>query len=168
MLCFCFCVVFVWFVFVWFGFNTRMQSITAGFAMKAHPVYDVYDLLDSLLEFRGSVYSIGGDAGEVTVPNFLAQYRGGVVPVGASLGTSWPLDAIKWEGHIIQPHVPDIDRLNGAQSQASAFAFGRFGFLNVCRRQRSRKSSIKSTTCLTNCTFTPPTARSTLTTTGNF
>jgi len=40
------------------------------------------------------------------------------VPVGASRGRSFPLDAVKWQGHIIRPHDPDVDRLNAAQSMA--------------------------------------------------
>lgn len=99
------------------------DSMTAGFAMKADHAYDIWDLYRNLLEYRGSVYSVGGDAGAVTVPNFLAHYAAnGAVPVGASVGTSLPLDAIKWEGHIVQPHAPDTDRLNAAQSMAKVEA----------------------------------------------
>lgn len=93
------------------------DSMTAGFAMRGEPAYDVWDLFNSLMEFRGSVFSVGGDAGFVTLPNFLAKYSG-AVPVGASVGTSLPLDALKWHGHIVEPHVPDVDRLNAAQSMA--------------------------------------------------
>lgn len=99
------------------------DSMTAGFAMKADHAYDIWDLYSNLLEYRGAVYSVGGDAGAVTVPNFLARYAAnGAVPVGASVGTSFPLDAIKWEGHIVQPHAPDTDRLNAAQSMAKVSA----------------------------------------------
>jgi hypothetical protein len=94
------------------------DSMTAGFAMRAEPAYDVWDLWRGLHEFRGSVFSVGGDAGYVTLPNFIAHYRQGQVPVGASVGITLPLDAVRWEGHIVQPHVPDLCRLNAAQSMA--------------------------------------------------
>jgi len=47
------------------------DSISAGFAMKAGRVYDLLDLV----EFRGSVFSVGGDEGAYTIANFLkSQY----------------------------------------------------------------------------------------------
>ena len=87
--------------------------------MKADSAYDVKDLLESLQEFRGSVFSIGGDAGALTLPNFLAHYNSKrQTPVGASMGTSPPLDAIKWRDHIVQPHDEASAQLNAAQSMA--------------------------------------------------
>jgi hypothetical protein len=87
------------------------DSMTAGFAMHS-PHFGV----DTLIEYRGDVYSIGGNAGTYTVPNFLKTYNPKIQ--GASVGQTLPLDATKWKDHIIQPFDPKITHLNAAQSQA--------------------------------------------------
>eukprot|EP00297_Palpitomonas_bilix_P012596 CAMPEP_0113908626 /NCGR_PEP_ID=MMETSP0780_2-20120614/26289_1 /TAXON_ID=652834 /ORGANISM="Palpitomonas bilix" /LENGTH=299 /DNA_ID=CAMNT_0000904121 /DNA_START=220 /DNA_END=1119 /DNA_ORIENTATION=+ /assembly_acc=CAM_ASM_000599 len=78
-------------------------------------------ILDGLFEFRGSVFSIGGDGsakdGDYTLPNFFEQVNG-FKPAGASEGKSLPLDAIKFEKKIIQLHDAKVAKLNGAVSMA--------------------------------------------------
>jgi len=95
------------------------DSMTAGFAMKETVI------VDGIREFRGSVYSIGGDGsaadGDYTLPNFF-EVVNGQKPQGWSTGTSLPLDALHWQKRIIRPHDPDHDRLNGAQSMALSYA----------------------------------------------
>jgi len=92
------------------------DSISAGFAMNSGPFWDVLDLV----EYRGEVFSIGGDVGAYTVPNFLKTYNPNLV--GYSEGWSLPLDAIAWENGLIQAWDPNITHLNGAQSQAKIVA----------------------------------------------
>ncbi|KNC54348.1 uncharacterized protein AMSG_12346 [Thecamonas trahens ATCC 50062] len=58
------------------------DSITAGFAMRGVFPADV-------LEWRGDVYSMGGNKGALTVANFIKTYNSHVV--GAATGTSLPL-----------------------------------------------------------------------------
>lgn len=43
--------------------------------MLAKRAYDIWDLYESLLEFRGDVASIGGNPGAITVPNFLKHCK---------------------------------------------------------------------------------------------
>jgi len=69
-----------------------------------------------LVEYRGDVFSIGGNDGYYTLPNFLKKYNPSLV--GASIGNSLPLDYVKWKNHVIQPFDPKISHLNGAQSGA--------------------------------------------------
>ncbi|KAJ3416994.1 hypothetical protein HDV05_007476 [Chytridiales sp. JEL 0842] len=57
------------------------DSITAGFAMKSGTLP-----FTQITEFRGSVAFIGGDAGDLTVPNYLKNYNPRVQ--GASTGTT--------------------------------------------------------------------------------
>jgi hypothetical protein len=88
------------------------DSISAGFAMNAGHFWD----LKGFVEFRGDVFSIGGNPKAKTIPNYLKNYNPNIV--GASVGDSLPLDAIQWQNHIIQPFDPEITHLNGAQSMA--------------------------------------------------
>ena len=53
------------------------------------------------MEYRGDVFSIGGDKGQITLPNMLELLRGEPV-IGASHGVSLPLDAVKFKDHIVQ------------------------------------------------------------------
>jgi len=69
-----------------------------------------------LLEFRGDVFSGGGNKGAVTIPNFIKFYNPSVE--GAAMGVSLPLDVVKWQGHLVQPWYPDITHLNAGQSMA--------------------------------------------------
>jgi len=87
------------------------DSMTAGFAMHAQHL----GVLE-LIEYRGDVYSIGGNPDQYTIPNFLKNYNPKIQ--GASIGQSLPLDAEKWKDHIIQPFDSKITHLNAAQSQA--------------------------------------------------
>jgi phospholipase B1 len=57
------------------------DSITAGFAMKSGPLP-----FTQITEFRGSVFAIGGDAGETTIPNILRRYNTNLQ--GAATGTT--------------------------------------------------------------------------------
>jgi len=88
------------------------DSISAGFAMLAGHFWDFLDLV----EYRGHVFTMGGDDGAYTVPNFLKFYNPDII--GASIGWSLPLDAVKWENQIIEPWDPTVTHLNGAQSMA--------------------------------------------------
>jgi len=88
------------------------DSISAGFAMHAGHILDVF----TLLEYRGDVFSIGGNEGNYTMPNFLKNYAPGLV--GMSIGNSLPLDYLKIFNHVIQPFDPKVTHLNGAQSGA--------------------------------------------------
>jgi hypothetical protein len=92
------------------------DSITAGFAMHSEPAWDLLDLV----EYRGDQFMIGGNDGQPTIPNFLKVFNKKLV--GASIGNSLPLDALKWKNHIIQPFDPKVAHLNGAQSQAKVDA----------------------------------------------
>jgi hypothetical protein len=87
------------------------DSMTAGFGMHSG-----HWSVNELIEYRGDVYSIGGNPGQYTIPNFLKTYNPNVQ--GAAIGQSVPLDAVKWQNHIIQPFDPKISHLNAAQSQA--------------------------------------------------
>eukprot|EP00033_Pygsuia_biforma_P002172 GCRY01002407.1.p1 GENE.GCRY01002407.1~~GCRY01002407.1.p1 ORF type:complete len:357 (-),score=50.06 GCRY01002407.1:238-1308(-) len=83
------------------------DSMTAGFAMKTFPPFDV-------VEFRGSVFSIGGDEGVLTLPNLLKHYNPHLV--GASHGLSFPLAKGKElnaavSGAIVQDLDDQIDYL---------------------------------------------------------
>jgi len=89
------------------------DSISAGFAMKAGHFWDVKT---DFVEFRGSVFSIGGDDGEMTIPNFLRNYNPDIV--GPSVNFTLPLDAVSFDDHILVPWDPLITHLNGAQSSA--------------------------------------------------
>lgn len=84
------------------------DSITAGFAMND----DSY--VTSIFEYRGRVGSMGIDTNFTTLPNFLSQVKGEKVK-GASVGRGLPLSARPWN---IRPNNPDIDHLNGAQSNS--------------------------------------------------
>jgi len=88
------------------------DSITAGFGMHS---WRAWDLLD-LVEYRGDVFSIGGNPNQYTIPNWLMHYNPNLQ--GASIGYSLPLDAIKWENHIIQPFDPAVAHLGAGQSGA--------------------------------------------------
>ncbi|KAI9136907.1 hypothetical protein BKA69DRAFT_1101235 [Paraphysoderma sedebokerense] len=60
------------------------DSITAGFGMiTGRPP------LSKILEYRGKVFSIGTDVGELTIPNLLKLYNPKVI--GASTGVTLPL-----------------------------------------------------------------------------
>jgi len=88
------------------------DSISAGFAMHSGPFWDL-----ELIEYRGDVFSIGGDPGQFTLPNFLMNYNPNIT--GASVGWSFPFDAITWiNNSIIQPWDAPVTHLNGAQSHA--------------------------------------------------
>lgn len=88
------------------------DSISAGFAMHAGHALDVF----TFLEYRGDVFSIGGNNGNYTFPNFLQTYAPDIV--GASIGNSLPLDYLKIFNHAIQPFDPRVTHLNAAQSGA--------------------------------------------------
>jgi hypothetical protein len=45
----------------------------------------------TILEFRGKVFSVGGDEGEYTIPNFLSRYTGKSISKGAPKGITLPL-----------------------------------------------------------------------------
>eukprot|EP00026_Physarum_polycephalum_P010495 Phypoly_transcript_10659.p1 GENE.Phypoly_transcript_10659~~Phypoly_transcript_10659.p1 ORF type:complete len:385 (+),score=42.90 Phypoly_transcript_10659:53-1156(+) len=92
------------------------DSISAGFAMYAPHATDFANFSSMLVEYRGDVFSIGGNAGYYTLANFLKQYNPNLQ--GASIGNSLPLDYVKWRDHIIQPFDEKITHLNGAQSGA--------------------------------------------------
>jgi len=65
-----------------------------------------FDWLEDLVEYRGDVFSIGGNPGQYTLPNFLMNYNPNLI--GASIGNTLPLDAVDWEHHIIQPFDPRV------------------------------------------------------------
>lgn len=92
------------------------DSISAGFAMHADHAYNLLEFGKDLVEYRGDVFSMGGNPGQLTIPNFLMTYNPDLV--GASVGNTLPLDAVDWEHHIIQPFDAKITHLNGAQSMA--------------------------------------------------
>jgi hypothetical protein len=92
------------------------DSISAGFAMYAPHASDLTNFSSMLVEYRGDVFSIGGDDGYYTLPNFLKKYNPSLV--GASIGKSLPLDYVKWKNHVIQPFDPKVTHLNGGQSGA--------------------------------------------------
>eukprot|EP01102_Stenamoeba_stenopodia_P015067 TRINITY_DN5093_c0_g1_i1.p1 TRINITY_DN5093_c0_g1~~TRINITY_DN5093_c0_g1_i1.p1 ORF type:complete len:381 (-),score=87.81 TRINITY_DN5093_c0_g1_i1:96-1238(-) len=92
------------------------DSISAGFAMHADHAYNLLEFGKDLVEYRGDVFSIGGNPDQYTLPNFLMHYNPNLI--GASIGNTLPLDAVDWEHHIIQPFDPRITHLNGAQSMA--------------------------------------------------
>eukprot|EP01114_Cavostelium_apophysatum_P007810 TRINITY_DN19995_c0_g1_i1.p1 TRINITY_DN19995_c0_g1~~TRINITY_DN19995_c0_g1_i1.p1 ORF type:complete len:383 (-),score=50.59 TRINITY_DN19995_c0_g1_i1:81-1229(-) len=89
------------------------DSITAGFGMHSGRFWDV---MEALVEYRGDVFSIGGD-GNYTIASYLSNFNTKGI-VGPSVGWTFPWDAISWENQTIEPWEPDITRLNGAQSGA--------------------------------------------------
>jgi len=89
------------------------DSISAGFAMRTGHFWDILELL----EFRGDVFSAGGNLGSITLPNFLKFYNPDLQ--GPSMGVSLPLDVYKWQGHLVQPWFPNITHLNAGQSSAN-------------------------------------------------
>jgi hypothetical protein len=96
------------------AFLAMGDSITAAFAAK-----DLFKL-DGIREFRGISWSIGGDDGAYTVPNFFQRVSG--FPHshahGSSLGVQIPLEAVKIKGHAVRSWDPRVDQLNGAVSLA--------------------------------------------------
>jgi len=93
------------------------DSISAGFGMHAPHAYNLSHFQDMLVEYRGDVFSIGGNTGSYTLPNYLKKYNPNIL--GASVGSSLPLDYVQWKNHAIQPFDPQITHLNGAQSGAT-------------------------------------------------
>eukprot|EP00128_Syssomonas_multiformis_P018586 Colp12_sorted_trinity150504_noHs@850 len=89
------------------------DSITAGFGLNGLKAWIGKDLAES----RGKSWSIGGDAGAVTIPNILKNYSPSIV--GASVGEHFVEVCY---GPICPPlqHKPSIDKFNGAQSGAMA------------------------------------------------
>jgi hypothetical protein len=85
---------------------------SAGFAEKAGRFWDFWELV----EYRGSAWMMGGDEGEISVGNFMKRFSPGLI--GLSHGNSWPLDALKWQNHIVQPWDAPVTHLNAAQSMA--------------------------------------------------
>jgi hypothetical protein len=96
------------------AFLAMGDSITAAFAAKENIK------LDGIREFRGISWSIGGDDGAYTLPNYFARVSGPPhsPPLGASLGDQIPLEAVKIKGHPIRDWDPRVDQLNGAVSLA--------------------------------------------------
>jgi phospholipase B1 len=92
------------------------DSISAGFAMYAPHATDFNNFSSMLIEYRGDVFSIGGNDGYYTLPNFIKKYNPDLQ--GASIGNSLPLDYVKWKNHVIQPFDSKVTHLNGAQSGA--------------------------------------------------
>jgi hypothetical protein len=45
----------------------------------------------TILEYRGKVFSVGGDEGEYTIPNFLSRYTTNEITLGAPKGITLPL-----------------------------------------------------------------------------
>eukprot|EP01116_Phalansterium_solitarium_P015453 TRINITY_DN3417_c0_g1_i1.p1 TRINITY_DN3417_c0_g1~~TRINITY_DN3417_c0_g1_i1.p1 ORF type:complete len:385 (+),score=79.76 TRINITY_DN3417_c0_g1_i1:102-1157(+) len=83
------------------------DSITAGFAMKGH-------LPEDFLEYRGHVYSIGGDKSQITIPNWLGHYAKDVQ--GAAKGDTRPLIKGAWldaavSGARIEEMPPQVEYL---------------------------------------------------------
>jgi hypothetical protein len=96
------------------AFLAMGDSITAAFAAKENIK------LDGIREFRGISWSIGGDDGAYTLPNYFARVAGNPhsPPLGASLGDQIPLEAVKIKGRPIRDWDPRVDQLNGAVSLA--------------------------------------------------
>jgi phospholipase B1 len=96
------------------AFLAMGDSITAAFGAK-----ELFKL-DGIREFRGLSWSIGGDDGAYTLPNFFARVSGSPpkAPLGASLGVQIPLEAVKIKGHPVRDWNPRVDQLNGAVSLA--------------------------------------------------
>ncbi|KAG0245212.1 hypothetical protein BGW41_002681 [Actinomortierella wolfii] len=95
------------------------DSITAGFAMlSGRPP------LATIFEFRGKVFSDGGDDGELTLANFLRTYQRRLE--GSPLGVTLPLAHGKGlntavSGAIVQ-HLPaQVDRLRSQFSRGGAY-----------------------------------------------
>lgn len=90
------------------------DSMTAGFGMKSGRIWNVW----TLVEYRGQVYSVGGDEGAMSVANYLKHYNPNIT--GMSIGNSAPLDVLKWpwSDDVLQPFSPKITHLNAAQSGA--------------------------------------------------
>lgn len=84
------------------------DSITAGFAMND----DSY--VSSIYEYRGRVGTMGIDKNFTTLPNMISLVKGEEVK-GASVGNGLPWSAQPWS---IRPNNPDVDHLNGAQSNS--------------------------------------------------
>jgi len=87
------------------------DSMTAGFAMHATHVTDLPEGVVRLVEYRGDVYSIGGNSMQYTLANFLKLYNPSLQ--GSSIGWTEPLD-------VINPSFLDAEkaRLNAAISGA--------------------------------------------------
>jgi len=76
------------------------DSITAGFAMQGFPPRDFE-------EWRGYVYSIGGEDGAYTVADFMAMYNPNVQ--GLAQGNTWPLTAGAWlDAGVSMAKVEDV------------------------------------------------------------
>jgi hypothetical protein len=76
------------------------DSISAGFAMHAGPLVEVW----KLVEYRGDVFSIGANPDQYTLPNFFKHYSPNII--GGAVGNSLPLDAVKWKEGLLQPFDP--------------------------------------------------------------
>lgn len=62
------------------------DSITAGFGMiSGRPPFS------TILEYRGKVFSVGGDEGEYTIPNFLSRFTTDELSKGPPKGITLPL-----------------------------------------------------------------------------
>jgi small subunit ribosomal protein S29e/phospholipase B1 len=81
------------------------DSITAGFAMQGI-------LPEEFEEWRGYVYSIGGESGAYTIANFLGQYNANIQ--GAAQGNTWPLVKGAWlDAGVSMAKVQDVpDQIN--------------------------------------------------------
>ena len=79
------------------------ESITAAFGLEG--------IEGGLDEFRGQSWSIGGDDGATTLPNFFKYYTPNLQ--GASLGSHFV--ELCYDDICPSPHEPSLDKLNAAQ-----------------------------------------------------
>jgi len=76
------------------------DSMSAGFAMQGYPPR-------ILEEWRGYVWSIGGEDGANTIPNWLQNYNPNLQ--GMALGNTWPLVQGAWlDGGVSKAKVADV------------------------------------------------------------
>jgi len=76
------------------------DSITAGFAMQGY-------LFEELEEWRGYVYSIGGESDAYTIPNFLSVFNPNIQ--GTAQGNTWPLTKGAWlDAGVSMARVQDV------------------------------------------------------------
>lgn len=90
---------------------TKGDSITAALVAKAPSRF----LVNSTFENRGVSFAIGGDKDAITLPNIIKRFNPNII--GASIGDH-RIELCQGTNCLPYQYVPELDRLNAAQSGA--------------------------------------------------